>query len=113
MWFAFFVFFSTGLLAEGIQRETSLSIGPEGISINPAQGPGFSVGSKEKGVYEMNFSISGALNRQKGQSSSPPVRILSPAASSPALTDSDTFFKGVGKIPADANPPSSVRRDQN
>lgn len=94
--FLFLMLFTTVASADTWSTSSGLSLSPSGISVTaPPVGTTPDVTYKD-GTIQMNFSITG--NGQRGNAASGPVRIISPAASTPSvLTDSDTFFKGIGR----------------
>ena len=88
--------FSSVASADTWSSNSGVSIGPSGVSVtNPSTGTLPEVTVKD-GSIQMNFSITG--NGRSNAATGGPVRIISPAASTPSvLTDSDTFFKGIGR----------------
>lgn len=82
---------------EGVSGGASFSIGPSGVSFGGA--PELGIRNDGNGVYSMSFSVSGAVNRAIGAGDAgarvlPPIQI---GPSSGVLTDSATFFRGVGR----------------
>ncbi len=83
--------------AETWSTKSGASVGPSGISIStPATGQLPELTYKD-GSFNLNFSLLGKGNAESPPPSGP-IRILSPAASTPSnLSDSNDFFRGVGK----------------
>lgn len=81
--------------AETWSSSSGLSIGASGVSVTtPATGQLPEVTYKD-GSIQMSFSLTGT---GRSGAASGPVRVVSPAAQTPSvLTDSETFFKGIGK----------------
>lgn len=80
------------------QWESSLSIGPEGLSIGGVSTPNLGV-RVDKGTVSADFSLTGNRPARSGNfrsDNSLPIRPSTSTRSS-VLTDSDTFFKNVGK----------------
>ncbi len=101
MWRAGLLLFSLVAFAEAQQQGASLSIGPGGVSLSGGE-RGVSY-SAEDGKAEASFSITGSppMYQAPVQSTSPYLVVPNPSYSPPrpssALTDSDTFFKSIGK----------------
>lgn len=95
--------------AEVWSANSGLSIGPSGVQVtapNTGQLPELSY---DKGVFSLNFSVLG----NGGQSApSGPVRVLPRTYAPPsnALTDSNEFFRNVGKVPPQDERSLSGRR---
>jgi hypothetical protein len=84
--------------AESFRASSGFSIGPDGMQVSPAAGPPLGVQYDGKGTFSTSFSLTGNRGGNRQPAAPPVVRVISPAASPPsALTDSDTFFRGVGK----------------
>lgn len=87
------------LAESGVSGATGFSLGPDGVSLSA---PGFEQGLKIRndgnGVLSTSFSITGTAARAAGEPSGP-VRILPPiqAPATNVLTDSDTFFRNIGR----------------
>lgn len=97
MWRSFF--FLLALTAQAEQQSTSLSVGPGGVSVSGGdKNLGFKAGG---GKAEANFSATGTFGGNQGQSNSQYIVVPNPNYVPPrpssALTDSDTFFKSIGK----------------
>jgi hypothetical protein len=101
MWRAWLILISLTAFAETQQQGTTLSIGPGGVSVSGGDRTlGFSA---QDGKAEMNFSVTGnpPIYQAPVQSQSPYLVVPNPSYRPPgptsALTDSETFFKGIGK----------------
>lgn len=107
MWRLCLLLISLNSFAETQQQGTSLSIGPDGVSVSGGdRNLGFSA---QDGKAQLNFSVTGSppMYQAPTQSSSPYLVVPNPSYTPPrpssVLTDSDTFFKNIGKdyeIPA-------------
>lgn len=94
---------------ETFNASSGFSVGPSGVQITAPRTGKIPELSYEKGSLSLDFSIfgrggsSGAVNG--------PVRILPPITSGGgALTDSDEFFRGIGKRAPDPDANSWRRR---
>jgi hypothetical protein len=103
MWRPWFIAFLVCVPAFGeVQKEgTTLSVGPEGVSVSGGdRNLGFSA---QDGNAQVNFSLTGSPPTYVApiQSQSPYLVVPNPTYQPPrpssALTDSDTFFKSIGK----------------
>lgn len=101
MWRALLILLSLSAFAETAEPGTTLSIGPDGVSLKGGdRNLGFSAG---QGGAEVNFSVTGnppmyqAPVQKNGSYYYVPRPSTQPLPATNALTDSDTFFKGIGK----------------
>ncbi len=102
MWRALFILLSLSAFADSAEESTTLSVGPEGVSIKGGdRNLGFSAG--DDGA-QVNFSVTGSppiyqapMQQQNGTGYYVPPPSTRPLPATNALTDSDTFFKSIGK----------------
>jgi hypothetical protein len=88
------------VMAESFNASSSFSLGPNGVSVkNPPMSAPAGISYDGKGVFSTSFSLTGN-GRQADFGGGAPVRVV-PGAVAPSVpssfTDSDTFFKSVGK----------------
>jgi len=119
MWRALLILVCLSVFADTAEQGTTLSVGPEGVSLKGGdRNLGFSAG---EGGAEVNFSLTGNVPMYQApvQTNGPSYYVPRPSTqalpATNALTDSDSFFKGVGKSfeAYDTKPRRHRRRDKD